>query len=80
VQPNVAVSAEGIDTIVTFGAGTSAPSSISIPFGINDDEVGLEDVETYTVSFEILTSTDLVQPGMPMMTQVNVVDSDRKFT
>jgi hypothetical protein len=78
VQTDVAVSAEGIDTVVTFEAGTSAPDSISIQFGINDDDVGLEPVETYAVTFEILTLSGLVQPGMPADTIVNILDIDRK--
>jgi hypothetical protein len=78
-QTDVVVSAEGINTTVIFQAGTSVSNSISIPFGINDDDVGLEDVETYTVRFEILSSTDLVQPGMPMEAVVSIVDSDRKY-
>jgi hypothetical protein len=77
-QTDVAVSAEGMNTTVTFEAGTSAPNSISIPFGINDDEVGLEAVEMYTVTFEILALTNLVQPGMPMEAIINIIEVDRK--
>ncbi|ORU95024.1 MAG: hypothetical protein A6F71_10280 [Cycloclasticus sp. symbiont of Poecilosclerida sp. M] len=77
-QTDVAVSAEGINTIVTFEAGPGASDSIFISFGINDDEVGLEAVETYTVVFEILSSTDLVFPGMITETTVNILDTDSK--
>jgi hypothetical protein len=77
MQTDVAVSAEGIDTVVTFGVGTD---SISIPLRINDDEVGHEAAEMYTVTFEILTLTDLVQPGMPMEAVINITDSDCKYT
>ena len=78
-QTDVAVSAEGIDIIVIFGAGPDADDSIFIPFGINDDEVGLEAVETYTVVFEILSSTNLVFPGMIIETTVNIEEDDRKL-
>ena len=62
--------------MVTFQGGTDAPNNISIPFQLKDDEVALEAVETYTVSFEILTSQSIVGKGMLEETRVNVNDPD----
>ncbi len=70
------ISADPIDVIVTFLDGASALDNIEITFDITDDEVGLEAVETYRVSFEILTSTDLVRPGIIQTTDIFVMDND----
>ena len=52
------------------------PGSIDIAFPLTNDEVALEAVERYSVTFEILTSTGQVIPGMIQQTEVNVLDTD----
>ncbi len=63
---------------VTFGAGPSAPNFIPISFGINNDEIGLEAVEMYIASFEIISSVGNVMCGSPEQTTINVLDDDSK--
>ena len=79
-QTDIERSGDGIDIIVEFQAGTSAPDSIFINFTLTDDEVALEADETYNVQFEILeTLGEIVEPGILLETQVIVLDPDGKL-
>ncbi len=67
------VSAAGINTIVTFGAGHNAPDRIFVNFAINDDLVALEDLEMYTVRLLPPASVAL---GAISETSVKILDDD----
>ncbi len=67
------VSAAGINTTVTFGAGPNAPNRILVNFTINDDLVALEDLETYNV--QLLPPASVVL-GAISETSVNILDDD----
>ncbi len=67
-----------MNQVVTFDAGSSALNSIPINFNINDDEIGLEAVEMYIASFDIISSVGNVVRGMPEQTTINVLDDDSK--
>ena len=66
------------DLEVEFPAGGSSIDFISITFGINDNEVGLEAIEMYIASFDIISSMGNVQPEAPETTVISIVDVDCK--
>ena len=74
-QTNIRISAAGINTVVTFEAGPSAPNSIAIRFNITDDDVVLEPVEHYlaTLTVDMSTGVRVIQPDA---TTVNILDND----
>lgn len=74
-QTDIERSADKIDATIEFQAGAQAPNIALVTFNLTDDEVALEAVETFVVTLEILTLTDIVQPGL-QQTVVNVMDSD----
>ncbi|XP_064387505.1 uncharacterized protein LOC135335846 isoform X3 [Halichondria panicea] len=74
-QDFVVVSAAGLPGQVTFPAGQM---SVRVPFSINNDEVGLEDLENYLASLS-LTSEAIaggVSLGAISQADVQVVDDD----
>ncbi|XP_064387511.1 uncharacterized protein LOC135335851 isoform X2 [Halichondria panicea] len=74
-QDFVVVSAAGLPGQVTFPAGQT---SVRVPFNINNDEVGLEDLESYLASLS-LTSEAIaggVSLGAISQADVQVVDDD----
>ena len=71
------VSADGLNSqVVEFPAGGADKEFIPISIDIMDDTVGLEAVETYTASFDIISSVGNVVRGMPETTVINVLDDD----
>ena len=74
-QDFVVVSAAGLPGQVTFPAGQT---TVRVPFNINNDEVGLEDLESYLASLS-LTSEAIaggVSLGAISQADVQVVDDD----
>lgn len=77
IQTNIVRSAAVIDEVVVFQAGTNAPSSIAVTFDLTDDDVALEEIETFVVDLEILNNlNNIVMPGIPEKTTINVLDDD----
>ncbi len=74
-QEFVQVSAAGISGGFTFPAGQS---STRIMFNINNDEVGLEDLETYiaVLSIDSATTASGVGIGAIATADVQIVDDD----
>ena len=70
------ISGVRVDTTVTFGAGPAAPSVIDVVVQINDDQVGLEAVEMFSVSLALTQPSDAVEVGQPDVTVVNIIDDD----
>ena len=80
-QTDVVVSADGLNSLVVeFPAGGADKEFLPINIDIMDDTVGLEAVETYTASFDIISSVGNVVNGIPETTVINVLDNDSKFT
>ena len=75
-QSDVFISAAGIFETKTFPAGSS---SITFYFDLTDDNVGLEAVESYIASLQIVGSPLGIQTGSLVQTTVIVEDDDRKF-
>lgn len=67
------VSAQGINTTVTFGAGPDAVSRMNVTFVISNDLVALEDLEMYSVS--LLPPPEVVL-GDINQTTVTILDDD----
>ena len=65
-----------VNTIITFEAGPEAKSMIQVPVTINDDQVGLEAVETFSVSLFLTHSSDEVEVALPNVTVINIIDND----
>ncbi len=69
------VSAAGLPGQVTFPAGQT---SFRVPFNINNDEIGLEDLETYFASLSL--SPEAMNGGVSLgalnQASVEVVDDD----
>ena len=76
-QTDIVRSADGLDDLVTFQAGPSAPNSQFVEFTLTDDEIGLEAVEMYTASLMFpngpVPFVSIVQPNT---TVINVLDDD----
>ena len=78
-QTDVEISAEGLnDQEVEFPAGGSRIEFIDITFRINDDDIGLEAIEMYVASFEIISAMGIVEPVAPETTVINILDDDSK--
>ena len=74
------ISGVRVDTIITFEAGPDAVNVIQVPVAINDDEIGLEAVETLSVSLALTQLSDAVEVGQPNATVVNIPDDDGRCT
>ena len=74
------ISGERVDTIITFDAGPGAPNVIQVPVTINDDQVGLEAVEMFSVSLALTQPSDAVMVATPNVTVVNIIDDDGRCT
>ena len=72
-QSDVVISAAGISETQTFPAGSS---SITFNFDLTDDIVGLEDVESYIASLQLVGSPAGVELGATTETTVFVTDDD----
>ncbi len=72
-QTDVEVSAEGIDTTIEF---VGEEDRITISFDITDDNIALENIESYVVGLMIVGNPQGVGIGMIPMTTVNIVDDD----
>ena len=70
-------SADGVDETQTF-PNSSTLESVFFSFGLTDDLVGGEDVETYIASLEIVGNST-VQLNSQSTTQVFVKDNDGMF-
>lgn len=75
-QSDVVISADGINEILTFGAGADAPNRSDIVFNITDDDIALEAVERYIALLEVLPGSLRVQVGDPSETSVAILDDD----
>ena len=75
-QSDVVISADGINEILTFGAGADAPNRSDIVFNITDDDIALEAVERYIALLEVLPGSLGVQVGDPSETSVAILDDD----
>ena len=73
------ISADGIDELLTFGAGADAPNRTDIVFNITDDDVALEAIERYIASLEVLPGSLGVQVGDPSETSVAILDDDGTY-
>ena len=74
------ISGEPVDTIITFDAGPGAPDVIQVPVTINDDQVGLEAVEMFSVSLALTQPSDAVMVVSPDVTVVNIINDDGRCT
>ena len=76
-QDFVVVSAAGLPGQVTFPAGQT---SFRVMFDINNDEIGLEDLESYFASLSL--SSEAISGGVSLgaldQASVQVVDDDGK--
>ena len=66
------------DTTATFGAGPDADSVIDVVVQINDDQVGLEAVEMFSVSLALTQSSDAAEVGQPNVAVISIIDDDGK--
>ena len=74
-QPStVVISGTDVSSSVMFAAGGSLQRNLS--FTINDDDVALEDIESYQLRFGSTNPSDRVTTGNP--TTVGIIDDDRK--
>ena len=69
------VSAAGLPGQITLSAGQT---SVRVPFTINNDEVGLEDLETYLASLSLTSEAIAAGHSLGALTQatVSVTDDD----
>ena len=72
-QTDVIISADGISETITFPAGPSG--SIFATFTITDDDVGLEAVESYVASLELVVPNDGILVDRNT-TVINIEDDD----
>ena len=72
-QTDIERSAAGINKTLTFPASNS---SLTFEFPLTDDDVGLEAVELYTASLELVDSPDNVSLCFWSQTSVTVMDDD----
>ena len=70
------VNADGIDSTLTFPPDQDM---ITINFDIGDDELGLEEIESYIASLMIEGSPPRISLGDISTAQVAVVDDDSMF-
>ena len=73
-QDNVVLSGGDVDQSITFTAGSSAGTSISISVTITDDNVGLEDVEQYALTLRNQSITTNVNLGGD--TTISITDNE----
>ena len=71
-------SAPAINELITFGAGPSAPDTLTVTFPLTDDDVALEDVERFFVDLTVETPGSGVLVVQPERTRINVLDDDGK--
>ena len=72
-QDNIERSADGIDTTITFPADQN---TVEVSFTLTDDNVGLEDIESYLVSLELIGTPVGVDIGDIPEATVNVLDDE----
>ena len=72
-QENIVRSADGIDTTITFPADQE---TVEISFTLTDDTVGLEDIESYIATLELVGTPEGVVIGDIPETTVNVLDNE----
>ena len=77
-QQNIVQSADGIDTTVIFKAGFGFLNSTSVSFNISNDDVALEELESYNVVLRLPEPTTGIRLGNPSVTTVNILDEDGK--
>ena len=75
-QRNIERSAAGINEIITFPAGPDGPNTIRVSFNLTDDDVALEDIESYVVDLTVQPSSPGVTVEEPERTRINVLDDD----
>ena len=70
-------SANNLPTSFTFPAGQT---SVRVPFTINDDMVGLEDLETYSVSLGLRNTALNINLGSRTTAKVQIMDDDGVYS